>query len=148
MIEPIWIWAALGIALLTIEMTMVGTLDILWFGIAALCVALAIWLFPNMPYASQFTMFAVLALGSLAVWRLHYNKTETHSRIGQSQGQEIGSVGKVIETCSPSQTGRIQFTQGLMGAREWTAVSDEAIKAGTEASVIAVEGNALRIKAV
>ncbi len=35
-----------------------------------------------------------------------------------------------------------------MGAREWTAVSDEAIKAGTEASVIAVEGNALRIKAV
>jgi len=109
---------------------------------------LAIWLFPNMPYASQFTMFAVLAIGSLAIWRLYYNKTETHSRIGQSQGQEIGSTGKVIEACSPGQTGRIQFTQGLMGAREWTAVSDEAIKAGTEASVIAVEGNALRIKAV
>lgn len=148
MIEPIWIWAAFGIVLLTIEMTMVGTLDILWFGIAALCVSLAIWLFPSMPYASQFTMFAVLALGSLALWRLYSKKTETHSRIGQSKGQEIGRVGKVIEVCGPSQTGRIQFTQGLMGAREWTAVSDEAINVGTEASVVSVEGNTLRIKAV
>lgn len=79
MIEPIWIWAAFGIVLLTIEMTMVGTLDILWFGIAALCVSLAIWLFPSMPYASQFTMFAVLALGSLALWRL-YSKKQKHTR--------------------------------------------------------------------
>lgn len=35
-----------------------------------------------------------------------------------------------------------------MGAREWTAVSDEAINVGTEASVVSVEGNTLRIKAV
>jgi membrane protein implicated in regulation of membrane protease activity len=148
MIEPIWIWAAFGIALLTIEMTMVGTLDILWFGIAALCVSLAIWLFPSMPYAWQFTMFAVLAIGSLALWRLYNKKTEMHSRIGQSQGQEIGRVGKVIKACGPSQSGRIQFTQGLMGAREWTAVSDEGIEAGAEANVVAVEGNALRVKAI
>ncbi|MFT7229105.1 MAG: hypothetical protein ACI8PW_001700 [Methylophilaceae bacterium] len=146
--EPIWIWAAFGIALLTIEMTMVGTLDILWFGIAALCVSLVTWLFPSISYASQFTMFAVLALGSLALWRLYNKKTETHFRIGQSQGQEIGRVGKVIEACGPIQAGRIQFTQGLMGAREWVVVSDTTIEAGTEASVITVEGNALRIKAV
>lgn len=148
MIEPVWFWAAFGIILLTVEMTLVGTLDVLWFGIAALCVALAIWLFPNMPHAAQFMMFAVLALGSLAIWRLYYKKNETHSRIGQSQGEEIGRVGKVIEQCGPSQTGRIQFTQGLMGDREWTAVSNESIEVGTEASVIAVEGNALRIKAI
>jgi membrane protein implicated in regulation of membrane protease activity len=35
-----------------------------------------------------------------------------------------------------------------MGDREWTAVSNEEINAGTEATVVAVEGNALRIKAV
>jgi len=148
MIEPVWLWAALGIVLLTVEMTLVGTLDVLWFGIAALCVSIAMWLFPDMPPAVQFLIFAVLSLGSLAIWRSYYKKNETHSRIGQSQGQEIGRLGKVLEDCGPSQTGRIQFTQGLMGAREWTAVSDEAITAGTEASVVAVEGNALRIKAI
>lgn len=148
MIEPIWIWAAFGIALLTIEMTLVGTLDIVWFGIAALCVAIAIWLFPTMPYAMQFTMFSVLALSSLAIWRLYYKKTETHSRIGQSQGEEIGRTGRVTQACGPTQTGHIQFTQGLMGAKDWPSVSDETIESGAEANVVAVEGNTLRIKAV
>ena len=54
----------------------------------------------------------------------------------------------MIKACGPSQSGRIQFTQGLMGAREWTAVSDEGIEAGAEANVVAVEGNALRVKAI
>ncbi|MDG1074553.1 MAG: NfeD family protein [Methylophilaceae bacterium] len=148
MIEAVWVWAAFGIILLTIEMTLVGTLDVLWFGIAALCVALVVWLFPDISRDLQLILFAVIALVSLAVWRGYYKKNEPHSRIGQSQGEEIGRIGNVIEPCSPSQAGRIQFTQGLMGAREWTAVSDELIDAGTKATVTAVEGNALRIKAV
>ena len=147
MIEAMWVWGALGLILLSVEMA-IGTFDILWFGIAALCVAIIMWIFPSTPHAIQFTIFAVLSLTSLAVWRLYYKKTETHSRVGQSQGQEIGRIGTVIEACSPNQNGKIRFTQGLMGAREWTAVSNENIAEGTEATVIAVEGNALRISAV
>jgi inner membrane protein len=147
MIEAIWVWGALGLILLSIEIA-IGTFDILWFGIAALCVAVAMWLFPNMPQASQFIMFAFISLSTLAIWRLHYKKNETHSRVGQAQGQEIGRVGTVIEVCGPNQNGKIRFVQGLMGDREWSAVSNEVINVGTEAEVVAVEGNALRIKAV
>jgi len=147
MIEAVWVWGALGLILLSVEMA-VGTFDIFWFAIAAICVAIAMWLFPDMPYAAQFIMFAVISLTSLAIWRLYYKKNETHSRVGQSQGQEIGRVGTVFEPCSPNKNGKIRFTQGLMGDREWPAVSNEEINAGTEASVVAVEGNALRIKAV
>jgi membrane protein implicated in regulation of membrane protease activity len=32
-----------------------------------------------------------------------------------------------------------------MGSREWVAVSSQAIDAGSEAIVVAVEGNALRV---
>jgi membrane protein implicated in regulation of membrane protease activity len=32
-----------------------------------------------------------------------------------------------------------------MGSREWTAISDETIEAGTDASVVAVVGNSLKI---
>lgn len=74
-------------------------------------------------------------------------KTETHSRVGQAQGEEIGRVGTIIEPVSAMQNGRIQFTQGVMGSREWVAVADEAIEAGKQAVVIAVEGNSLRVKA-
>lgn len=147
MIDAVWAWAVLGVILLSVEMA-IGSFDILWFGIAAICVAIALWLFPEMPSAAQYMMFAALSLVSLGVWRFHYKKTDANSRVGQAQGEEIGRIGIVTAACGPNQNGKIRFTQGLMGAREWTAVSHEAITENTEAKVIAVEGNALRIKPI
>jgi len=145
MIDEMWIWGAIGLILLAVEMA-TGTFYILWFGISALSVSIAMWMFPNIPLAIQFAMFAALSFSSLAIWRLNYKKTETYSRVGQAQGEEIGRIGTVIESCSPTQIGKIHFTQGLMGSREWVAIADELIETGSNATVVAVEGNALRIK--
>lgn len=146
-VDPVWLWAILGVVLLSVEMA-IGTFDILWFGIAALLVAVAMWIFPEMSAAAQFMMFAFLSLTSLAIWRSHYKKNEEHHRVGQSQGQEIGRIGTVIAACGPTKRGKISFAQGLMGDREWTAISDEDIGKGEEAQVAAVEGNTLRIKSI
>ena len=143
--DALWLWGALGLVLLGVEMA-TGTFYVLWFGIAALCVATAMLVFPNMQASVQFIMFAALSIGSLTIWKLNYKKTETHSRVGQAQGEEIGRVGIVTTHVNPTQTGKIIFVQGVMGSREWTAVSDETIEAGAEAIVVAVEGNILRIK--
>ena len=143
--EGMWIWAALGLVLLAIEMAS-GTLTILWFGVAALCLALATWFFPTIPFAIQSLIYAILSLASLWLWKTHEKKVETHSRLGQAQGEEIGRVGILVSACSPSQNGVIRFTQGLMGAREWSAVSNIAINEGEQARVVAVEGNALRVE--
>ncbi len=142
--EPMWMWAAIGIILLAVEMA-TGTFYVLWFGIAALCVAIAMWIFPSISEAVQYVVYAALSLSSLTVWKLYYKKTSTNSRIGQSKGEEIGRVGLVIETASSKKNGKIRFTQGLMGSREWTAIADETIEAGGEAIVVAVVGNALKI---
>lgn len=142
--NPMWMWAAIGIILLAVEMA-TGTFYVVWFGVAALCVAVIMLLFPNTSEALQYASFAILSLSSLAIWRLNYKKTSTHSRLGQSRGEEIGRVGTVIETASLKQNGKIRFAQGLMGSREWTAIADETIEAGSEASVVAVVGNALKI---
>jgi membrane protein implicated in regulation of membrane protease activity len=142
--EPMWMWAAVGIVLLAVEMATV-TFYVLWFGVAALCVAVAMWFFPNMSEAAQYTSFAILSLGSLAIWRLNYKKTSTDTRVGQSQGDEIGRIGTVIETASLKQNGKIRFAQGLMGSREWAAIADETIEAGSDARVVAIVGNALKI---
>lgn len=147
MIDGMWVWGAIGLVLLAVEMA-TGTFYVLWFGIAALCTAIAVWMFPNMPHAIQFVMFAALAISSLAIWKLNYKKTETHSRVGQAQGEEIGRIGTVFEACGPHQNGKIRFTQGLMGAKEWAAISNQSISANTEARVIAVEGNTLRIESL
>jgi len=140
-----WIWGVLGIILLAAEIMVTGTLYTLWFSISALCVAVLLWLFPDISYAVQFTVFAVLSLGSLAIWRRYYKKTDTNYRVGQAQGEEIGRIGIVTEASGPTQNGTIRFTQGLMGSKEWAAVSDEPIEVGNNARVVAVEGNSLRI---
>ena len=144
MIEAMWIWGALGLILLTMEMA-TGTFYVLWFGVAALCVSVATWIFPELSHALQFTIFAVLSLGSLAIWRRYYKKTEIHYRVGQAQGEEIGRIGTVIKATSATHSGTIRFAQGLMGSREWVALSDAPIEAGRNATVVAVEGNTLRI---
>ncbi|MES2499046.1 MAG: NfeD family protein [Pseudomonadota bacterium] len=144
MIGAMWIWGAIGLLLLAVEIA-TGTMYVLWFGISALCVAIATWLFPNMPTAIQFAIFAALSIGALVIWRINYKKTETHSRIGQAQGEEIGRTGTVIESVSANQNGKISFAQGLMGSRDWVAVANETIEVGSQAKVVAVEGNALRI---
>ena len=145
--NAMWIWAALGLVLLAVEMA-TGTFYVLWLGVSALSVAIALWMFPNIPQALQLAMFAALSISSLAIWKLNYKKHETHSRVGQAQGEEIGRLGTVIEACNTNQVGKIRFTQGLMGAREWAAVSNETIAKDVEATVVAVEGNQLRIKAI
>jgi len=144
--DVMWLWGALGLALLAAEMA-TGTIYLLWFGISALCMAILVWIYPDIHYGIQFALFAGLSVTALVIWKLNYKKTETFSRIGQAQGEEIGRVGTITVACGPSQNGTIQFTQGLMGSREWTAVSNEPLAIGQQARVTAVEGNMLRVTA-
>lgn len=141
-----WLWGALGLGLLAAEMA-TGTIYLLWFGISALCMSVLVWIYPDIHYGIQFALYAGLSVIALAIWKLNYKKTETHSRVGQSQGEEIGRVGTIIQACGPTQNGTIQFTQGLMGSREWAAVSGETLNVGQQAQVTAVEGNTLRVTA-
>lgn len=145
-IDGIWMWSILGVILLAAEIA-TGTIYILWFGISALCVSLALFLIPSLSTTAQLLLFSALSIGSLAIWKLYFKKKEVHHRIGQSQGEEIGRVGIMKKGCSSTENGMITFSQGLMGSKKWTAVSSETIKAGQEAKVVAVEGNSLRVVA-
>jgi membrane protein implicated in regulation of membrane protease activity len=145
MLEIMWIWGIVGLVLLAAEM-LIGTMDALWFGIAALILALLTWLFPELSWPWQLFLFAVLSLGAVFLWRRHDKKTSSDLRIGQSQGDEIGRVGTISEAVGPNQNGRIRFTQGVMGSREWTAVASEEIEVGADAVIVAIEGNSLRVK--
>ncbi|MDP2248535.1 MAG: NfeD family protein, partial [Nitrosomonadales bacterium] len=104
-------------------------------------------LFPEMHVGLQFFIFAALSLGSLAVWKLYYKKSpDSDLKIGQSQGDEVGRIGTIIEAVSRKQNGRIQFAQGVMGSREWAAISDEDLEVGAEAEITAIIGNAVKVK--
>lgn len=142
----LWWWCGLGLGLLCAEM-LLGTVYLLWLGIAALVMAAlcAVWM--EMPLALQALNYAVLAAAALAVMR-NIEKRKPALRVGQAQGEEIGREGQVIVAISPAQPGKIRFSQGVMGSREWVAYADVAIGEQQMARVVAVEGNALRVAPV
>lgn len=145
--ETTWVWAAVGLVLLALEMA-TGTFYILWFGVAALCLAALTSALPSLLFAYQLVIYAMLSLGALWQWKKHEKKIQVNARVGQAQGEEIGRTGVMISACSAKQNGMIRFTQGLMGSREWVAVSNMEIAEGEEAKVVAVEGNTLRVEKI
>lgn len=141
-----WWWCGLGLILLCSEM-LLGTLYLLWLGIAALVMALFTLLWAEMPLALQAVNYAVLAVLALAMMR-KLEKQKPTLRIGQAQGEEIGREGIVTVAISPLQPGKIRFSQGVLGSREWVAYADTAIAEQQAAKIIAVEGNSLRVAPV
>jgi inner membrane protein len=141
--DAIWWWCGLGLILLCVEM-LLGTLYFLWLGIAALVMAFVCAIFTEMPLALQALNYAVLAAVALAVMR-KLEKRKPVLRVGQAQGEEIGREGIVIAAISPQQPGKIRFSQGVLGSREWVAYADTVIAEQQAAKIIAVEGNSLRV---
>lgn len=141
-----WWWCGLGLVLVCSEM-LIGTLYLLWLGIAALVMAVFTLLWAEMPLALQAVNYAVLAVLALAMMR-KLEKQKPTLRVGQAQGEEIGREGIVTLAISPLQPGKIRFSQGVLGSREWVAYADTAIAEQQAAKIIAVEGNSLRVAPV
>ncbi|SDK69935.1 hypothetical protein SAMN05192566_2109 [Methylophilus rhizosphaerae] len=141
--DIIWVWCGLGLVLLCLEMVS-GTSYLLWPGMAALAMALLAWLLPAFSHAAQIVMYAICCVLAVALWRKR-EKVRPAPRVGQAQGEEIGRQGTIIVAVSPAQPGRIRFSQGVMGSKEWSAVADVEIAAGQAARIIAVEGNSVRV---
>ncbi|WP_024930339.1 MULTISPECIES: NfeD family protein [unclassified Methylophilus] len=139
----LWGWCGLGLVLLCMEM-LLGTLYLLWLGIAALVMAMLCAFFSEMPLALQALNYAVLSALALAVMR-KLEKRKPVLRVGQAQGEEIGREGIVIVAISPRQPGKIRFSQGVLGSREWVAYANIDIAEQQAAKVVAVEGNSLRV---
>lgn len=139
----LWWWCGLGLVLLCVEM-LIGSLYFLWLGIAALVMAVLCAIFNDMPLALQAVNYAVLAAVALAVMR-KWEKHQPDHRVGQAQGEEIGREGIVFVAITPQQPGKIRFSPGVLGSREWVAYANIHIAEQQVAKVVAVEGNALRV---
>jgi inner membrane protein len=141
--DIMWVWFGLGLILLCLEM-LSGTLYLLWPGMAALVMGLLSWSLPVFSTAWQIVAYAIFSVLAVLIWRKR-EKSNPTPRVGQAQGEEIGRQGVIIATVSPAQPGKIRFSQGVMGSKEWTAVADVEIAIDQPASIIAVEGNSLRV---
>lgn len=138
--NPWWLWLTLGGLLLAAEM--LGTSGyLLWSGVAAVLVGLLVWLVP-LPWEWQGLSFAALTI--LAAlwwyrWLKHRDQQHPPSMLNQ-RGQQM--IGRQLTLDAGLVNG---FGHVRIGDGNWRVQADEDLPAGTQITVVAVEGITLRI---
>ena len=136
-----WVWIAVGLILLGLEIVVSGTF-LLWFGIAAILVGVLGFLF-EASWQINGIIFLVVALGSLIVFR-RYNKGENSKvdpLVNQRIARHIGREFKLIESISQG-TGRIKI-----GDTVWR-VHGPDLEVGSLVRLVDSDGASLKVEPV
>jgi membrane protein implicated in regulation of membrane protease activity len=139
-----WHWMVLGVGLIVLEL-IIPAFFVIWFGLGALIVGVALGVIPVMSIEAQIGVWIVASLVFVICWFKIFKAQGHRTRAGLSQGQFTGEVGLTIQPLKPYQKGQIRFQKPILGSDVWEAISDEEIIVGARVNVLAVEGNILRV---
>jgi len=142
MAHPFWLWAAVGAALLAVEVAL-GSGWLLWPAAAAGVVALVLMAVP-LGWPAALGLFAVLTIVATVVSRRFVKRLDPHHdrNINDSTARLIGHRGKTV-TAFDDTEGRV-FIDG----KEWAAEldGDARLAAGAPVEVTGVSGSRLRVR--
>ncbi len=136
-----WDWLALASLLLILEIFGAGGY-LLWIGMAAACVGVLTYLFPQLPWAWQFIAFALLSVLSAVFWWQRQRSAASYSdQPGlNSRGSELIDRQFVLHEAITGGRGKIKTGDSL-----WL-VSGPDLPKGSSVRVIGQEGVILRVE--
>ena len=138
-----WHWMVFGMLLMLTEL-LVPILVGFWFGLGAVFVAVALFVWPGLSLSLQLLIWVLCSLGMLAAWTLLFKRLmPDRTRAGLSRQSALGTVGQVLVAPLSGAPGRVRFTTPLLGASEWPIISRDAVKEGDRVWVVDVSGNTL-----
>ncbi|MCT8681493.1 NfeD family protein [Glaesserella parasuis] len=137
-------WLIFGFILLILE-TLIAGIFIMWWGFAAIIVAILLILFPNTELRWQATIFAVLAiLFSLAWWKYQHSKDQQEDQQADLNARDhamIGLQGTVVEVLDSG------VARGKFGDTTWRVIGN-TLKVGDNIQVEKVDGITLFVRVV
>ena len=142
MIEP-WHWLVLGFLLMIAEI-FIPTFASLWFGAAAVLVAVLSWLLP-VPLVLQVIIWLSLSVLFMFAW-VKYIKPLSVDRTKAGLGGSviIGETGMIVVKPQAGSPGRVRFNVPIVGADEWFCrTKDEHVEIGDRVVVTDITGNEL-----
>ncbi len=139
-----WHWAVLALVLLVAELAL-PAFFVIWFGIGAACVGLAVWFFPALSIAAQILVWAIVSAALVAVW-FRFLKPRTITAVGTSAAMAIGEVGVLVTDITPETRGRVRFQKPVLGSDVWECYAEAAARAGERVRIVAVEGSFIRVE--
>lgn len=143
-LSPALVWFILGVVLVLAEIV-VPSFFIIWFGLAAMGVALLLAAV-SLHVAAQIALWLVLSFVFFGIFRYFYSPKRGVVPVGTSTGDVVGQVGVLVTDVTPLARGRVRFTKPVLGSEEWPCVAQEPIPEGTRVRVIGVEGQIVRVE--
>jgi len=141
-----WHWIILGIALCTIEI-FIASFTVLWFGLGAIVVAIALALWPTLPVAAQLALWAIAtSVLALAWFRYFKPRMNDRTKAGISREAAVGQIGMVVQSATEHARGVVRFTVPLLGDSEWPYICETPLREGERCRVVDVFGNALLVE--
>jgi membrane protein implicated in regulation of membrane protease activity len=99
-----WHWFIAGVVLIVLEVFAPGAF-FLWLGVSAGVVGLILVVFPDMGWESQFLIFAVISVVSIAAWRVRLQKHPTLSEDTTLNSRTKEYIGRVFLLSEPIENG-------------------------------------------
>lgn len=139
-----WHWVVLGLCLAMTELA-VPAFFIIWFGIGAIGVGIALLIAPDLAAATQILLWTGLSALLVGVW-FRYLKPRTVTSVGTSAASVAGEVGILVADISPEARGQVRFQKPILGSDVWECYADTRLKAGQRVRVIVVEGSFIKVE--
>lgn len=139
-----WQWAVVGIVLILAELA-IPAFVLVWFGLGALVVAVAVALFGLQDVTAQLGFWLLTSVALVALWFKVFRPDSHKTRIGMSTPAMLGEVGLLTTTVSPFARGEVRFQKPLLGTDVWPCIADEEIRSGERVKVVSVEGSLLKV---
>lgn len=140
-----WHWAVGGIALVLLELA-VPSFFIIWFGLGALIVALALLLATDLSATAQIGLWMAASVALTVLWFRVFRNDKPRTLAGTAAGDVIGEVGLLVGAVAPFQRGKVRFQRPVLGNEEWACIADLPIPAGERVKVVSVEGSFVKIE--
>lgn len=142
-----WHWMVLGLGLGLLELV-IPAFFIIWFGLGALLVGVAMLAVPGLAFSAQILLWTAASVAMTVLWFKVLRKDGGKTRSGQAN-EVLGEIGVLIRAVEPlaaaSTRGEVRFQKPILGADVWPCLADEAIAAGERVKVLAVDGQLLRV---
>ncbi len=142
-----WHWMVLGLALGLLELA-VPSFFIIWFGLGALLVGVAMLAAPGIAFSGQVMLWTAASVAMTVLWFKVFRREDGKTRSGQAD-EALGEIGVLVRAVEPlgvsSPRGDVRFQKPVMGSDVWPCLADEAIAAGERVRVLAVDGQILKV---
>ena len=139
-----WHWVVFGLFLAVVEIA-VASFFIVWFGIGAVGVGIALLIVSDLAVSSQILIWTALSVALVLVW-FRYLKPKTMTAVGTSAANVAGEVGILAGDLCPHSRGQVRFQKPVLGADRWECYADSEIKAGERVRIVSVEGSFIKVE--